>query len=233
VVYRHGNFRAVWKPENYIFGWYSFWVGLQLTFYVESYINGIRIFWYQNKQEEVKMKKLSMILPLALILCLMVGCQDKEAMAELEALKAQAEVEEQNKEIVRRTHAEVWSNGNMDVIDELYDNSYLAHWTSGPDTQGLDELREVINEARTAFPDLTENIEQIVAEGDLVVTRFSSSGTFKGNIMGISPKDKKVTRQEIAIHRIDNGKIVEQWTVADSLVLMQQLGMELKPKEEE
>ncbi len=174
-----------------------------------------------------------MILPLALILYFTFSCQDKEAMAELEEFKAQAAVEEQNKEIVRRTHDEVWSNGNMEVIDELYGNDYVAHWTSGPDTHGLDELREVIMEARTAFPDLKEEIEQIVAEGDLVVTRFSTGGTFKGNIMGISPSDKKVTRQEIAIHRIVNGKIVEQWTVADSLVLMQQLGMELKPKEGE
>jgi steroid delta-isomerase-like uncharacterized protein len=179
------------------------------------------------------MKKLYMILPLALILCFMVGCQDKEAMAELEAMKAQAEVEEQNKEIIRRTHNEVWSEGNVELIYDLYDTDYVAHWTSGPDTQGLDELREVILEARNAFPDLTENIEQIVAEGDLVVTRFSSSGIFKGNHMGISPSDKKVTRQEIAIHRIVNGKIAEQWTVADSLALMQQLGMELKPKEGE
>jgi predicted ester cyclase len=178
------------------------------------------------------MKKLCIILPLVL-LCFTFACQDKEAMAELEAMKAQAEVEEQNKEIVRRTHDEVWSKGNREVIDELYDTDYVAHWTSGPDTHGLAELREVILEARTAFPDLTEDIEQIVAEGDLVVTRFSTGGTFKGNIMGISPKDQKVTRQEIAIHRFDNGKIVEQWTVADSLVLMQQLGMELKPKEGE
>jgi steroid delta-isomerase-like uncharacterized protein len=178
------------------------------------------------------MKKLFVVLPLVFLLCLAFGCQDKAAMAELEALKAQAALEEQNKEIVRRTHDEVWSQGDLEVIDELYDIDYVAHWTSGPDTHGLDELREVVMEARTAFPDLKEEIEQIVTEGDLVVTRFSTGGTFKGNIMGLSPNDQKVTRQEIAIHRIDNGKIVEQWTVADSLALMLQLGMELKPKEE-
>jgi steroid delta-isomerase-like uncharacterized protein len=179
------------------------------------------------------MKNLLMILPLALILCFMVGCQDKAAMAELEEFRAQAALEEQNKEIVRRTHDEVWSIGNMEVIDELYGNDYVAHWTSGPDTHGLDELRGVIMEARTAFPDLKEEIEQIVAEGDLVVTRFSTGGTFKGNIMGISPSDKKVTRQEIAIHRIVNGKIVEVREDRDNLGFMMQLGMELKPKEGE
>ena len=155
------------------------------------------------------MKKPFMILPIVLVLCFVYGCQDKTAMAELEAMNAQAGIEEQNKEIVRRTHDEVWSNGNMEIIDELYNTDYVAHWTSGPDTQGLDELREAIIEARNAFPDLIEHIEQIVTEGDLVVTRFSCSGTFKGDSMGISPKDQKVTRQEIAIHRIVDGKIVE------------------------
>jgi steroid delta-isomerase-like uncharacterized protein len=179
------------------------------------------------------MKKLYLILPLAMILCLMVGCQDKEAMAELEEFKAQAEVEEQNKEIVRRTHDEVWSKGNMTVADELYAVDYVAHWISGLDTRGLEEFKKFVIEARAVFSDYTENIEQIVAEGDLVVTRFSSHGTFKGKIMGIPSNDKRVTVQEIAIHCIVNRKIVEQWTIRDSLGLMQQLGMELKPKEGE
>ena len=80
------------------------------------------------------MNKLFIILSLALILCFMVSCQDKEAIAELEAMKAQAEVEEQNKAILRRVHDEVWSMGNLEVVDELYAPNYGAHWTSGPNT---------------------------------------------------------------------------------------------------
>jgi predicted ester cyclase len=174
-----------------------------------------------------------MILPLALILCFVVGCQDKEAMAELEQFKAQAAVEEQNKEIVLRLHDEVWSKGNLVVADELYAADYVAHWISGADTRGLEAIKKFFIEARGVFSDYTENIEQIVAEGDLVVTRFSDQGTFKGKTIGIPYNDKKVTVQEIAIFRIVNRKVVEQWTIRDSLGLYQQLGFELKQKEGE
>ena len=177
------------------------------------------------------MKRLFTIIPLVILLCFVVSCQGKETMAKLEKFKAQAEVEEQNKAILHRAHDEVWSKGNLQVVDELYAPNYVAHWTSGPDTHGLEQFKKIIMEAHTAFPDYTEKIEQIVAEGNLVVTRFTSSGTFTGNLMGIPPTGKRVSREEIAIHRIVDGKIMEQWTVADSLVLMQQLGMELKPKE--
>jgi len=61
----------------------------------------------------------------------MVNCQDKAAMAEMEKFRTQARLEEQNKEIVRRTHNEVWSKGNMAVADELYASDYVAHWTTG------------------------------------------------------------------------------------------------------
>jgi len=158
------------------------------------------------------------------------NCQDREAVAELEAMKAQAEVEEHNKAILRRAHSEVWSMGDLEVVEELYAPDYVAHWTNGPDTHGLQEFKKVVMEARTAFPDYTETIEQIVAEGNLVVTRFTCNGTLTGTLEGIPATGNRVSREEIAVHRIVDGRIVEQWTVADSLVLMQQLGMELKPK---
>ena len=85
--------------------------------------------------------------------CPMANRQDREAMAELEAMKARAEVEEENKAILRRAHDEVWSLGNVEVVDELYAPDYVAHWTSGPDTHGLEEFKKVVMEARTAFPD--------------------------------------------------------------------------------
>jgi predicted ester cyclase len=178
------------------------------------------------------MKKLICIVSLALLFCFAFSCQNKAEKAELEKFRVQAKLEEQNREIVRRTHNEVWSKGNMAVVDEIYAPAYVAHYTSNSNTQGLEELKKTIIEARTAIPDLKEDIEQIVADGDFVVTRFSSSGTFTGIIMGVAFKDLKVLGHEgIAIHRIVNGKIVEQWTIEDALGLMQQLGMELKPKE--
>ncbi len=149
--------------------------------------------------------------------------------AELE-LKAQIEIEAQkleaNKSIVRRTHDEVWSKGNLDIIDELYTPDYIAHWVGGADT-GLEEFKEIVVNARTAFPDMKEEILHIVAEGDLVVTHFVNSGTFMGEMDGFAPTGKKGSNPEMAVHRIGNGKIAEQWTVADRLNLLNQLGIEL------
>lgn len=138
-------------------------------------------------------------------------------------------LEEKNKNIVRQTHEEVWSKGNMTLVDELYTPDYVGHWPAGADTHGRNELRQRIITSRANYPDFTEDIEQIIAEGNLVVTRFRASGTFTGNIEGISLKNRGVTIQEITIYRIDKGKIAEQWTIANNLLLMQQLGFEMHP----
>ena len=86
------------------------------------------------------MKKLFMILPLALILCFMVGCQDKEAMAELEAMKAQAGIEEQNKEIVERYWDEKWNARNPGILDELMTSDVIYHGTS-MEMNGIEEYK--------------------------------------------------------------------------------------------
>lgn len=141
------------------------------------------------------------------------GCGDDDTQQRLAA----------NKAVVQRAQNDVWSSGKLEVADELYASDYVAHWTLGSDTRGLEEFKKLVREWRTSFPDWNEQIEQIVAEGDLVVTRFISSGTFKGDLLGIPPNGKSTTVQEVAIHRIVDGKIVEQWTVADDLGMQRQL----------
>jgi hypothetical protein len=86
------------------------------------------------------MNKLYMALPLILILCFMVGCQDKEAMAELEAIKAQAEVEEQNKALVMRYY-EAWIKGDIEVIKEIFSSDYVWHTPSGRDLSLEQKIR--------------------------------------------------------------------------------------------
>ena len=160
------------------------------------------------------MKTLSLAFMLAAFFSLVAGCGGSQQNALLAA----------NKALVMRTHDEVWSCGNLDLIDELYSPDYVAHWADGEDT-GRDGIKKMITEARTAFPDMTESVVHIVAEGDLVVTHFISSGTFTGEMNGLQPSGKKMSRPEIAVHRIVDGKIVEQWTVADQLSVMKQLGL--------
>ncbi len=109
----------------------------------------------------------------------------------------------------------------MAAADEIYAVDFLGHWTGRPDTHGREEFKAFVKDARARFPDWNETVEQVVAEGNLVVTRFTSRGTFDGE----PSHGKAITMHEIAIHRIVDGKIVEQWTVADILGMQQQLGI--------
>ena len=117
-------------------------------------------------------RKTNMVLTLVLVLCCSISCQNRKIAAELEELKAHVKLEAQkletNKSIIRRAHDEVWSKGNIAIIDDLYATDYIAHWVTGGET-GLDEFKKMIIKTRNAFPDLKEEILHIVAEGDLVV----------------------------------------------------------------
>ena len=176
------------------------------------------------------MKKLYVILPLALILCFMVGCQDKAAMAELEEFRAQAEVEEQNKELMTRWFKEAYE-GDLKNILESFATDYVSHW--GEISWNLEEHKQANRPLLVAFPDLKHEINNIIAEGDRVVMRVTLTGTHEGEYMGIPPTGNKINYTAMLEARFSEGKLVEGWTVGDILTLMQQLGMELKPKEEE
>jgi len=133
---------------------------------------------------------------------------------------------ERNKDLVRRDNEEVWNKGNLEIMDELYAADFVRHFLpNGSVTKGLEELRDHIRNHRKAFPDWAEEIKQIVAEGDLVVTHFSSTGTNEGSFMGNPPTGKKIQIDEMSIVRIADGKIAEQWLLPDLLSLNQQLGL--------
>ena len=179
------------------------------------------------------MKKLYMISPLALILCFMVGCQDKKALAELEAMKAEAAVEEQNKELVRNFFEEL-DKGNAEIISELYISDAVSYSPSGSTTPtSPEELVEMTKMFYDAFPDLAHSIKELIASGDKVIARVTARGTHKGEFYSIPATGNKIELSFIVIVRIENGKFVEQRQEIDMLGFMQQLGMELKPKEKE
>ena len=180
------------------------------------------------------MEKLCWILPLTLILCFMVGCQDKAAMAELEEFKAQAEVEEQNKALMKRWFEEV-DKGDIEsifaLVDEIFSDDYISH---GADYEmhSPKELKEHITSSQSTYSYKLHIIEDNFAEGNMVATRCTFRANHKGEFMGIPPTGKQITFPVLYIHRIEDGKIKEAWIDYDSLFsLVMQLGMELKPKE--
>jgi len=183
------------------------------------------------KIKDGEMKKLSIILPLALILCFVVGCQDKEALTELEAMKAQAEVEEQNKEIVK-LYLKVLDQGNIEIIKEVFAPNFLGYFPSNSATPiSREELLDMAKGAYESLPDLKHDIQELIAKGDKVVVMMIFRGTHLGDFTGIPASGKKIEFGAILLYRLENGKIVELRREVDLLGAYQQLGMELKPKE--
>ena len=133
---------------------------------------------------------------------------------------------EQNKAIVRRLFAELWSNGNLSLADQLFTPNYTHHDSSSPDFgHGPESERKRATLYRNAFPDLHLTIEDIIAEGDTVMTRWTCRGTHKGDLNGIAPTGKQVTISGMTVARLANGKLAEGYVNWDALGLMQQLGV--------
>ncbi len=132
---------------------------------------------------------------------------------------------EENKAIELRFLEEVVNKGNLDIIDELCAANFVDHNAPpgiAPDREGYKQFFAM---SRSALPDFHSTIEDMIAEGDKVVERFTGRGTHKGEWMGIAPTGKQITIQGMAIHRITDGKIVENWANMDMLGVMVQLGV--------
>ena len=137
---------------------------------------------------------------------------------------------EQNKTVVRRLFDELWNKGNMQVADELIAPTYQHHDSSSPDFgKGPESEKKRVNLYRTAFHDLRLNIEDLYAEGETVVARWSCRGVHKGDLSGIAPTGKQFAITGITIARFSNGKIVEGFVNWDALGLMRQLGVVPEP----
>ena len=132
---------------------------------------------------------------------------------------------EENKAIVRRINDEVWSEGHLDVIGELIADNFVATVVGAPEQiRGPQGFREFVVTYRKAFPDLRITIDEQLAEGETVVTRWTATGTNEGELMGIPATGKQATTAGININRISGGKLVEGWGLFDQLGLLQQIG---------
>ena len=134
---------------------------------------------------------------------------------------------EQNKAIARRFLEEVFGQGKLAVVDEIVAPDHVDH---GPSTlpgmpTGPEGSKMVVTIYRNAFPDIHFTIDEQIAEGDKVVTRWTGRGTHKGELAGIPATGKSATVTGVGIDRIVNGKIVESWGIFDQFGMMQQLGI--------
>ena len=145
-------------------------------------------------------------------------------MAQLGLLAPESNTEA-NKAIARRIYDEVWNQQNLDLIDELAAPDLIVHNPPTADANGPEAYKAMIAGYLAAFPDTQWTIEDEIASGELVTFRMTGTGSHQGEFMGIPPSDMQMTVVMITTVRIVDGKIVEGWSNADQLGLMQQLGV--------
>jgi predicted ester cyclase len=131
---------------------------------------------------------------------------------------------EDNKRIVKRGLEEPWTN--IGVIDEIMAEDYIGLDPAVPEPiRGIRGARENVERYLAAFPDGRITVEDQLAEGDMVATRWTGRGTHEGDLIGIAPTGKQATVTGMTISRVEGGKIVQEWTNWDTFGLMVQLGV--------
>jgi steroid delta-isomerase-like uncharacterized protein len=137
---------------------------------------------------------------------------------------------DENKALNRRLVEEGFSKGDMAVLDELIAVDCIDHAGAPAFPSGVEGVKQFFTMFRGAFPDLGYTIEDMIAEGDMVVTRNHWQGMHQGPFLGIPPTGKQVTVSGIDVTRWAGGKAVEHWANQDTLGLLQQLGVVPEPE---
>lgn len=132
--------------------------------------------------------------------------------------------EERNKRLARRIPEDVFGEGDLELLDELYAPDAIDHNAFG-DQQGRQEIRESYEAFLTAFPDISQTVEDIIVEGDRVAMFLISRGTHDGELWGIEPTGTEIEVQQMAVIRVEDGMIAERWFLPDNLSLLHQLGI--------
>ena len=132
---------------------------------------------------------------------------------------------EQNKATARRWTDELWGKGDLKLADEIIASDYVRHDAGDPfPARGPEDVKRIVTMLRTMLPDFRLEIEAMVAEGDLVVSRYTATATDTVGYMGMPPTGRVIHTPAIQVFRFANGKIVESWAVRDDLGTLRQLG---------
>jgi steroid delta-isomerase-like uncharacterized protein len=138
---------------------------------------------------------------------------------------------EHNKTIARR-FAEIYNRGGLAIVDELAGPDLVVSYPLLPeDIHGLQAYKQVLAQFYAAFPDIEASVEEMIAEGEKVVARWTCRGTHRGDFPGLPATGKTVQWSGMTIYRIVDGKVVEEKGEEDVLGLLQQLGVIPQPQQ--
>ncbi|WP_339672187.1 ester cyclase [Dasania marina] len=134
---------------------------------------------------------------------------------------------EANKKLIENLH-HIWNEADYSMMEEVYSKDVVVHWPRGfllSESRGIDGVRSTIEGVRSAIPDWTETVYDMIIEGDKVVTRYTSTGVNLGDYAGVKATGKKIELDEISIYRIEEGKVIEQWCLSDDTSMLVTLGL--------
>ncbi|MRH87491.1 ester cyclase [Nocardia sp. SYP-A9097] len=132
----------------------------------------------------------------------------------------------QNKQLVETFIQDLFTKGDLDAVNRYLDPNFVNHDAPFPGASaGPEGMRLAAAMFRAALPDWHSDIEQLIAEGDLVTERFTARGTQRGELMGVPATGKTLVLTGIQIFRIDGDRIVERWGRLDEVSLLHQLGL--------
>ncbi|HTK09490.1 MAG TPA: ester cyclase [Ktedonobacteraceae bacterium] len=134
---------------------------------------------------------------------------------------------EVNKALVKR-YIEMWRTGDISIADEILDATYVDHAHSEQEP-GPEAVKQEVLAFHSGFSHVQASIEQMIGEGDLVAFRFTLRGTHTGHFAALSPTHKETTLTGADFIRIQDGKMVELWSLQDTLNWVQQFGFKIFP----
>ncbi len=124
----------------------------------------------------------------------------------------------------KRKYLDAFNAQNLDVIDELFAPDYVLHMAGSPDLKGAESLKQMVAGSFAALSEMRAQVEDMVAEGDKVVTRWTITAVHSGEFMGVPPTNRHLIMNGIIIDRFVDGRVVEAWESFDMHGLMAQLG---------
>ena len=131
---------------------------------------------------------------------------------------------EENRALAQRSW-EIVSQRNPDLIEEFYPAEFVWH-EPDRDIRGYEQAKQFVSTFLEAFPDISISVEDVLGEGDQVVSRYTIRGTHQGETEEFGPPTgRQMELEGITIHRFEDGKIVEEWERYDNLSALQQLGI--------
>lgn len=132
---------------------------------------------------------------------------------------------EELKVLMKLFFEDIWNKGNISALEVFLEPDFMYHNPIFPETgNGIEGYRQIVTTLRAAFPDMQWIVEDVLADGDKVVTRWTMHGTHTGTYLGIPPTGKTVKFSGISINRFVGGRIAEQWVVSDALGFLLQEG---------